>query len=180
MCAREICFQNELLRQFFLNGKTLPIDRGSGVDQPIMGVASRLLQGGQWLHIFPEGKVHFSGQLGPFKWGIGKVICDVRRATGRDPIVLPFHHSGMGRVLPMHHLVPRVGHQVDILVGQPLDLADITCRCYVQGEDQRQVWKDIALRMHRAAEELQAQSPENPNQLNSEEAVEHAPLTDRA
>lgn len=31
-----MCFKNELLRQFFLNGKTLPVDRGQGVDQPIM------------------------------------------------------------------------------------------------------------------------------------------------
>lgn len=36
LCAREMCFRNELLRQFFLNGKTLPVERGQGVDQPIM------------------------------------------------------------------------------------------------------------------------------------------------
>jgi hypothetical protein len=46
----------------------------------------------------------------------------------RDPIVLPFYHSGMGPVLPRHGRLPRAGHSVSVVVGQPIDLADLTCR----------------------------------------------------
>ena len=49
-------------------------------------------------------------------------------AARRDPIVLPFYHSGMGRVLPRHGRLPRAGHSVAVVVGQPVDLADLTCR----------------------------------------------------
>jgi monolysocardiolipin acyltransferase len=38
-------------------------------------------QGG-WAHVFPEGRIYFTGTLGPFKWGAGKLICDARKAGG--------------------------------------------------------------------------------------------------
>jgi monolysocardiolipin acyltransferase len=43
LCAKEVCFTNELLRQFFANGKTLPIVRGGGVEQPVMRLAASLV-----------------------------------------------------------------------------------------------------------------------------------------
>ena len=55
-------------RQFFLNGKTLPIQRGGGTDQPIMSVAAARLRQGDWLHMFPEGKINFHGRLGAFRY----------------------------------------------------------------------------------------------------------------
>lgn len=56
----------------------------------------------------------------------------------RNPVILPFYHSGMGRVMPEHGRIPRVGRQVDITVGQPLDVSDLTCRCGQPGTDQKQ------------------------------------------
>ena len=70
-------------RQFFLNGKTLPIERGEGLQQPIMATAARRVAMGDWLHIFPEGRVNYSGRLGACKWGVGKLICDTVRDGGR-------------------------------------------------------------------------------------------------
>jgi len=32
---------------------------------------------GDWLHIFPEGRVSKDGELGRLKWGLGKLLCDV-------------------------------------------------------------------------------------------------------
>ncbi len=43
-------------RQFFLNGKTLPINRKRGTDQPIMHIAAELVRRGDWLHVFPEAR----------------------------------------------------------------------------------------------------------------------------
>ncbi|WIA19154.1 hypothetical protein OEZ85_003802 [Tetradesmus obliquus] len=170
MCASDICFTNEVFRQFFLNGKTLPVERGAGVGQRIMGVAARALAQGEWLHIFPEGRVTPDGRVGPFRQGIGRLVCDAKAAAGgrwgqwlhifpegrvrpdgrvgpfrqgigrlvcdakaaaggRDPVILPFFHSHMSRVMPFKSAVPRAGHTVTVAVGQPLELGHITCRC---------------------------------------------------
>ena len=37
---------------------------------------------GGWLHVFPEGRIMMNGQLGPFRWGVGKVVCDAKKAAG--------------------------------------------------------------------------------------------------
>ncbi|KIZ07883.1 Tafazzin [Monoraphidium neglectum] len=67
MCAREVCFKSELLRQFFLNGKALPVERGSGADQPVIGASARRLGAGDWIHVFPEGRVQPAGDVGAFR-----------------------------------------------------------------------------------------------------------------
>ena len=41
-------------REFFQSGKTLPIERGAGPDQPVMHTVAREVAAGRWLHIFPE------------------------------------------------------------------------------------------------------------------------------
>jgi monolysocardiolipin acyltransferase len=69
-------------RQFFVNGKTLPVVRGAGVEQPVMAAAAWRLAAGDWVHIFPEGRVIPQGTLGPFRQGIGKLVCDAHAANG--------------------------------------------------------------------------------------------------
>lgn len=83
LCAREVCYQNALLAQFFQSGKVLPIARGQGPEQPIMHVAAREVAKGGWLHLFPEGKINYTGYLGTLRWGIGKLFCDSVVTSGR-------------------------------------------------------------------------------------------------
>ena len=52
---------------------------------------------------------------------------------------MPMYHSGMGEVLPKHATLPRWGKQVTVVVGQPVDLSDLTCNCNKEGVDQREV-----------------------------------------
>lgn len=164
-CAKEVCFKTEFLRQFFQSGKVMPIVRGGGIDQPVMQSAAGLVAQGGWLHIFPEGRVMMNGKLGPFRWGVGKVVCDAKRASGgQDPIVLPFFHSNMASVLPIESKIPRIGNKVVVTIGHPLNLSDITCDCHVEGKDQQEVWKKITARMHDAMAALEATSPPNPYQ----------------
>lgn len=143
----------------------MPIVRGGGIDQPVMQSAAGLVAQGGWLHIFPEGRVMMNGKLGPFRWGVGKVVCDAKRASGgQDPIVLPFFHSNMASVLPIESKIPRIGNKVVVTIGHPLNLSDITCDCHVEGKDQQEVWKKITARMHDAMAALEATSPPNPYQ----------------
>ncbi len=67
-------------RQFFQSGKTLAIERGKGLNQPVMRVAAQRVARGDWLHVFPEGRVGYAGTMGAFKWGIGKIVCDSIRS----------------------------------------------------------------------------------------------------
>ena len=68
LCARDVCFsRGKLLSDFFLAGKTLPVERDSnrGVAQPATEAAAEVLRGGGWVHVFPEGRVELSGRLPP-------------------------------------------------------------------------------------------------------------------
>lgn len=68
LCAADICFnKGKLLSDFFLAGKTLPVERGAkkGVAQPATEAAAEVLRGGGWVHVFPEGRVEPSGRLPP-------------------------------------------------------------------------------------------------------------------
>ncbi len=33
-------------------------------------------------------------------------------------MVVPFYHSGMGRILPMHSFIPRAGNVLEIAIGE--------------------------------------------------------------
>ena len=127
LCANDICHQNRLLSDFFLSGKTLPIVRGGGQDQAIMQLMrERLRTHGDWLHLFPEGRVRQDGEMNKLKSGLAHLLCGIADA---NPVVLPFHHCGMEKVLRVKTTVPHVGNKIHILVGQPIEMADLLLRC---------------------------------------------------
>ena len=135
--------------------QALPIWRGGGVDQALLLDAARRLAAGCWLHVFPEGRVIQTGQLGydeltfrsedvearigRLKWGVGKLIAH----SSILPEVLPMHHRGMARVLPQNaewcsdehgrpffnnrlkSVVPRVGQGVEVEFGEPVQYMDL-------------------------------------------------------
>ncbi|KAL6774096.1 PGA6 [Auxenochlorella protothecoides x Auxenochlorella symbiontica] len=178
LCAKELCYKNALLGQFFQSGKTLPIERGVGLDQLSLRSMGRAVGRGDWLHLFPESRVNYTGTLGTLRWGVGKVICDaMRHSGGRQPTVLPFYHTGMGEVMPYRAVVPSVGRWVHILVGQPVELEDISCRCNRPGHDQKQVWRELTARIGQALQDLEARAPPN---LEQPEGVKRHGGTPRA
>jgi len=61
------------------------------VAQPSVGVGARLLAAGDWLHIFPEGRVTPDGSVGPFRQGIGRLLCEAKAAAGGRSVQ---HSSG--------------------------------------------------------------------------------------
>ena len=78
------------------------------------------LRAGEWVHVFPEGgrTRDPSAKLRmPFKRGLAELI----RAA--QPLALPFHHSGMERVLPIGQRWPSVGHTVQIRFAEAIDTA---------------------------------------------------------
>lgn len=157
ICAREICYSNPFFAQFFKSGKTLPIERGGGLYQPVMNVVARAVARGDWVHVFPEGKIHFNDgrSVGPLKWGVGKLCCDSFLLSGKVPMVVPFHHVGMTSVLPKGHVVPRLGRQVTVKVGEQINLSDIIEDCRSETREGREcAWKAITNRIGGSMEAL--------------------------
>ena len=144
LCSQEVCFKNPALSTFFGAGKVLPIKRGAGIDQRhLLDFSRKAAKGGQWLHLFPEGKIYQSGTLGAdyylarsdkraasigrMKWGTGKVVAHCPKKL----VVVPFHHAGMEGVIPQYAtgqlktVMPVGPNTATLRVGVPLTFGDL-------------------------------------------------------
>jgi len=114
-------FGNAPLAWLFTAGKAVPIMRGAGLDQPGLRFLNERLLDGAWVHIFPEGgRTRDPAALmqPTLKLGLAALILDT------SPLVLPFYHYGMHKVLPLGGKFPRRGHTVRLLIGEPLAFSE--------------------------------------------------------
>ncbi|ORZ34886.1 acyltransferase-domain-containing protein, partial [Catenaria anguillulae PL171] len=119
--AQELCFQNLPLSWFFTCGKAIPIIRGKGVYQVAMDYAVDRLNHGNWVHIFPEGRVHQEDTMLPFKWGVGRLIIDSKL----PPLVVPIYHQGFAKMHPLNGgWVPNpFASALHVTIGDAIDTA---------------------------------------------------------
>jgi monolysocardiolipin acyltransferase len=106
---------------FFSQGRCVPIVRGAGMQQPGFDFLKKILSEGGWVHIFPEGTRNRKPEEGiqsNFTHGMAHLILSSK------PLVLPFYHFGMEKVLPVGGRLPRIGNKIKVIFGKKVDLSD--------------------------------------------------------
>lgn len=142
----------------FTSGRSVPIVRGQGLEQPGMHFLRDRLLAGEWVHVFGEGgrtrdkEARLAETLKP---GLGWLVAEAH------PLVLPFYHTGMQNILPVGAVRPRRGHTVRLLFGETIDYNDSRVREIGERAgttvDGPRLWTALSadLREHLAALELQ-------------------------
>lgn len=151
LCTEEICFPTPGLATFFGMGKAIPIQRGGSIHQKGMATLQSKVNNGDWVHVFAEGRVWQEAgiplrdslgrwcsaggrcsepwtKVGPFKWGVGKVIAN----ADKTPVVVPFFHLGCDSILPqtsenqLESIYPVwSGRKVTVQFGDPVPVVDL-------------------------------------------------------
>ncbi|XP_043520938.1 tafazzin isoform X2 [Frieseomelitta varia] len=122
LAAHDICFTNIWHSYFFMLGKCIPVIRGAGVYQEAMDFCIEKLAAGDWVHVFPEGKVNMFKENMRLKWGVGRLILE----SPVTPVVIPIYHLGMDEVLPNEPPYRlKIRKKVTMNYGEPIDFTEL-------------------------------------------------------
>jgi len=150
--AKEIMFTNAFYRWFFGDcGKVIPIERGAGLNQYGVHLSIEKLNQGDWVHLFPEGKIITGGKLQKLRWGIGKLI----ESSNPTPYVIPIYHLGLDKVMPGNILPRPIGKDVSVLIGEPLYFDQILKKHREQNSPVTQIHIDITLQVEQELRKLE-------------------------
>jgi len=115
--AADVVFDNPLLRLIGRLAQVVPVTRRQQAVMSSLAYAAAVLQRDKILVWFPEGYISRTGELQPFKTGIGMLL-----EHFHVPVV-PVRLEGTNAVLPPDTRVPRrLWHAVSVRFGAPLSV----------------------------------------------------------
>jgi long-chain acyl-CoA synthetase len=112
--ADDYFFQNSVLAWMtclFMNG--FPFAREGNI-RTSLEYCGRLLDQGWSILIYPEGTRSPTGEMAPFKPGVGLLSVELGVS------ILPVRLLGLERILPKGRTIPRRGGNVQVHIGKPL------------------------------------------------------------
>ncbi|GIV94423.1 MAG: 1-acyl-sn-glycerol-3-phosphate acyltransferase [Chloroflexus sp.] len=115
--AQDYFFQGgvmQFLSRILFNAIPVARDRRGGQDP--LRHAARALREGYVLLLYPEGTRSKTGEIGPFRSGVGRLIAEFPGTP-----VIPTYVGGTNRVMPKGKVVPRP-YRVTVRFGEPLYL----------------------------------------------------------
>lgn len=131
MCSLDICFQDALISRTLRLGKAIPIERRGGIAQNFLRDAAEKLTHGNWVHVYPEGRVRQDG-IGYSKRGVGKLLAMAYEARQGLPAILPIYHEGAEQVMPqdsethrLESMIPKTRKTLFAMTGEPVDVGHI-------------------------------------------------------
>lgn len=106
-----------LIRNIMYGLNQIPVDR-SGGRKSLMALDSALpvLRDGNLLGIYPEGTRSPDGRLYRGRPGVARLALDAPAP------IIPIGLIGTDKIQPIGTRIPRVGHTVEVRIGEPLDL----------------------------------------------------------
>ncbi|ORX48174.1 hypothetical protein BCR36DRAFT_294098 [Piromyces finnis] len=118
--AKELCSGKGFLNDFFNAAKIITVIRGNGVYQKDLDKAVEVVNSGEWLHIFPEGKIHpnKNSRINDFKWGIGRFIMESKKC----PIVVPIYIHDLDKVIFVNKPFINLKEKFVISYGNPVNI----------------------------------------------------------
>jgi 1-acyl-sn-glycerol-3-phosphate acyltransferase len=122
----------------FMNA--LPIWRKNCGAHSLEDLRERLLQGACIYILFPEGTRTRTGEMAPFKPGLGRLV------AGTDIPIVPCYLDGTFAALPASGTVPR-WKKISVRVGKPLSFVETT--------NDRAGWESIAAATENAVRSLE-------------------------
>jgi 1-acyl-sn-glycerol-3-phosphate acyltransferase len=134
-------------RQFFARVlfNVVPVSRTISTTADPLRHVVRALREGYGVLLFPEGTRSQSGQLGPFRSGIGRLAAEFPGTP-----LIPVWIDGTARVLPKKAIFPRPAN-VRVRFGPPLAHAPARL-------DDKTTWRKVANEVRQAVIRLQVQN----------------------
>ncbi|MBM3325681.1 MAG: 1-acyl-sn-glycerol-3-phosphate acyltransferase [Calditrichaeota bacterium] len=149
-------YKKPLIAWFLRQTKSIPLIRGKGVYQEGVNKIIEAVKSGGILHIYPEGTRTRTGDLGPAKGGIGRIVYE----SGAP--VIPMYHQGLERILPIGAGIPRFGREIRVAIGEPLHFDEELTLPNIPA-----TWKRIAERIMQgiAEQKLRMETTWGPRQI---------------
>lgn len=141
--AEENFYDGPVLAWFSDQWKCIPVREGRRDLKALYRMMEALGEG--TMTLFPEGTRTRDGSIGPGRPGAGLVI------LGNHPTVIPVTIDGMDEVLPVGETIPRIGKEIFVYYGDPIDYSDFLGR--PRSKDTAQELVDRVMRVLRRQQE---------------------------